>query len=113
MQEAAIIDDSQQGRGPLDTTGTIFENTSIPSDDSVELGMPHEPLSITFFKTAFSQANLVGLSLPHTVPDGRNNRRALTPNMLEKLDEETSQALELTDSASRTHCRRCMLCLWL
>ena len=81
----------------------------MPSDDSVELGMPHEPLSITFFKTAFSQANLVGLSLPHTVPDGRSHRRGLSPNLLEKLDEETSQALELSDSALRSCPCMCLL----
>ena len=31
------------------------------SSDSIELGLPHEPLSITFFKTAFS---ITGLGLP-------------------------------------------------
>jgi hypothetical protein len=96
LQDAAAIDDSQRNRNELDTHTTIFENDSLRSDDSVELGMPHEPLSITFFKNAFSQANLVGLTLPHTTPEERPRRR-VSPVVLEGLQEETSQALELSD----------------
>jgi hypothetical protein len=96
VQDAAIIDDSQRGRNELDTHTTICENESRRSDDSVELGMPHEPLSITFFKNAFSQASLVGLTLPQTTPEGRVRRR-LSPVVLEGLEEESSQALELPE----------------
>lgn len=77
----------------MDRNGTFFDSSgSIKSDDSVELGLPHEPLSITFFKTAFSMSGLVGLSLPHSIPEGKAYRRpAVSSILLEGLKEETSE----------------------
>jgi hypothetical protein len=78
MQESANIDDRhacrsiKEGSGGGDGTSSMVTQQSIGGDslsDSIELGLPHEPLSITFFKTAFSITGLVGLTVPGTIEE--------------------------------------------
>ena len=53
------MDDRHAARPNMESN-TMQQSRNEPADgsaggsDSIELGLPHEPLSITFFKTAFS-----------------------------------------------------------
>lgn len=60
FQESDNVDDRHVNR-PNAESQSMQQSRYEPADgssDSIELGLPHEPLSITFFKTAFSITNL-------------------------------------------------------
>jgi hypothetical protein len=62
MQESANVDDRHANRPNVEGSSMAQSQPNLEgSSDSIELGLPHEPLSITFFKTAFS---ITGLGLP-------------------------------------------------
>lgn len=62
MQESANVDDRHVNKPNQEGNSMAQSNVNADgSSDSIELGLPHEPLSITFFKTAFS---ITGLGLP-------------------------------------------------
>ena len=71
LQESANVDDRHANRPPNAEGHSVAAShanangngngATEGSSDSIELGLPHEPLSITFFKTAFS---ITGLGLP-------------------------------------------------
>ena len=73
--------------------------------------MPHEPLSITFFKTAFSMSGLAGLTLPrssgepvalHAAAAAKRRRPAVSSILLEGLPEEELEHLgDASDGAQR------------
>lgn len=76
MQDSGQIDDRFRRCGSRGDASSAANTQSQPADsinDSIELGMPHEPLSITFFKTAFSMSNMAG------------RRKDLPPEYLENL----------------------------
>lgn len=103
VQDASTVDDGQRPRSELDTAATFFDtHGSTLSTDSVELGMPHEPLSITFFKTAFQGGGgaAASLALPHSLPErpaGAAPRRPVGATArlpLEGLPEEAEAEAE-------------------
>lgn len=75
MQEAGLIDDRFRRGNRCDGSSATNTQSQVADsfNDSIELGMPHEPLSITFFKTAFSMSNMTG------------RRKDLPPEYLENM----------------------------
>jgi hypothetical protein len=103
MQDAAVVDDRHRSQSQMgDVTQSVAGEDLV--GDSIELGMPHEPLSITFFKTAFSLSGLVGHSLPCSIPEEQLPRRPpLSSLLLEGLDEETSADMKLAEQQEGHH----------
>lgn len=75
VQEAGLIDDRFRRGARCDGSSATNTQSQVADsfNDSIELGMPHEPLSITFFKTAFSMSNMTG------------RRKDLPPEYLENM----------------------------